>query len=348
MTDSGESSNTLDISMLFALQRLLLGYRFSLSLCAAAKLGIADLLRDGPRDVDDLAHASEAHPDGLRRLLRALASVGVFAEDSRGAFRLTPLADMLRTDAPASARKFAIAIGETWWWRAWEGLLYGVKTGKPSFDHVHGISFFDYFARHREAAATFDAIMSERTRVVAQAMAVAYDFSGIDTVVERRGRQWDPLGGRSEGVSASARHPVRPARRRSRRGALPGARGHSELLSNPRRRFLRVRSGRRGCLHPQIHPAHWDDERAIAILKNCHRSMRDRGRLLLVEAVAQPSPDPDTALPDLNMLVLLTGRERTAEEYRTLLEAAGFAMTRVIPTQSPCSIVEALCRNRQC
>jgi hypothetical protein len=120
---------------------------------AAAKSGVADHLKDGPRSIEELATATGTHAASLYRLMRALASIGIFAEDKGGRFALTPMADALRTDAPNSMRAIAIMTGEDWWWKAWGQIHFSVQTGESSFEHVHGMRFFEYMKKHQEATA---------------------------------------------------------------------------------------------------------------------------------------------------------------------------------------------------
>jgi hypothetical protein len=135
--------DTSDRSAVAALRRLIVGYRLSLALHVAAKLGLADLLEGGPRSVEELARAAGAHPPSLYRVLRLLASEGVFAEAAPRRFELTPLAAPLRRDAPDSLRARAIFDGEEWNWRAWGELLHGATTGEPAFERAHGTGFFE-------------------------------------------------------------------------------------------------------------------------------------------------------------------------------------------------------------
>src|SRR5262249_20251123 len=150
------------------------GYWISQAIYVAAKLGIADLLKQGARSVDDLAQATKTHPPFLYRLLRALASVGVFVEDERHRFSLTPLAECLRSDVPGSQQALAIMTGEELY-RAWGELLYSVRTGKTAFDKVFGLPFFDFLSKNPDQARTFDAAMVGVHGREAAAMADAYD-----------------------------------------------------------------------------------------------------------------------------------------------------------------------------
>jgi hypothetical protein len=166
-----------------ALLQMMTGYWVSQALYVAAKLGVADLLIGGPRSIEDLALASQAHPGSLRRVMRALASVGVFTETSPGAYALTPLAALLRTGTPGSMRALAIMYAEEQY-RAWGNVLHSVRTGETAFDQQFGLSYFEYLAQHPEADRVFNEAMTGWTTNVADAVIDAYDFSPFRTIVD--------------------------------------------------------------------------------------------------------------------------------------------------------------------
>ncbi|HEV7281004.1 MAG TPA: methyltransferase [Pirellulaceae bacterium] len=322
------------------MNRMLTGYWVSQTLYAAAKLGIADLLVDGPRSADDLAAATNMHAPSLYRLLRAAASVGVFAEDGERRFSLTPLAECLRSDAPQSQRGLAIMNGEEHY-RAWGELLYSVQTGKPSFDHLYGMPIFEFLSKNPEPAAVFDEAMVGVHGRETAAMLEAYDFSGIGTLADIGGGNGSLLSSvlqkvpamrgllfDLEGVTARAKERLRAA----------GLADRCEVASGSF--FQSVPSGADAYL--MRHIIHdWDDERAATILKNVHRAMKPESRLLLVEMIIPPGNDPSFGkLLDLTMLILPGGKERTEAEYRRLFAACGFELTRIVPTDSEISVIE--------
>ena len=165
------------------LNRMLTGYWTTQAIYVAAKLGIADLLKHGPRSAHDLAHATKAHAPSLYRLLRALASIGVFADNGAGRFSLTPLAECLRSDVPGSQRALAIMCGEEHY-QAFGELLYSVQTGKTAFDKLYGMPVFDFLSKNLEQAKTFDAAMVGVHGRETAAMMDAYDFSGIAVLAD--------------------------------------------------------------------------------------------------------------------------------------------------------------------
>lgn len=319
------------------------GYWVSKAIYVAARLGVADLLAGGPKTVEQLAAEAGAHAPTLRRLLRSLAGVGLFRENEEGRYELTPMAEFLRADTPGSQRGFALHVGESPSWMAWDGLLESVRTGVSAFRAVHGEEVFPYYAAHPESNEPFNAAMTELSKVVSAAVVEAYDFSRFPVIA-------DVGGGRGALLAAILR-------------ATPEARGlvcdqpevAAGALATMEAEGLSGRCDFAGIdffeTVPEGADAHvlkwiihdWDDERALAILRNCRRALADGGRLLLVESVVPEGNDPSFSKQmDLQMLVMTGGRERTAAEYRALLARAGFEMTGVIPTRSPVSIVEAV------
>jgi O-methyltransferase/methyltransferase family protein len=327
-----------------ALLHMMTGCWISQALYVAAKLGIADLLQEGPQSCARLAEATQTHAGALYRVLRALASVGVFAEDEMGCFRLTPLADLLRTDAPGSLRAFAIMLGAPEHWRAWEGVLHSVRTGQPAFDHVFGIPLFQYFPTHPEAARIFDDAMTSRSGQENTAILAAYDFAAAHTVVDVGGGQGTLLASilevhpHARGVLFDLPHVIAPARTHIERA---GQAARWECVAGDF--FTAVPTGG-DCylLKKVIHD--WDDERAQRILTNCRTAMSSAGRLLLMEPLIPPGNEASfNKLLDLLMLVWNAGgRERTEREHQGLLASAGFHLSRVIPTRSGISIIEAV------
>ena len=327
-----------------ALLHMLTGCWISQALYVAAKLNIADLLQAGPKSCTELAEATQMHAGALYRVLRALASVSVFVEDEAGCFRLTPLADLLRTDAPGSLRAFAMMLGAPEHWRAWEGVLHSVRTGQPAFDHVFGIPLFEYFPTHPEAARIFDDAMTSRSGQENTAIIAAYDFTAAHTVVDVGGGQGTLLASTLElyphvrGILFDLPHVIASARIRME-GTGQAARW--EWVAGDF--FTAVPAGG-DCylLKKVIHD--WDDERAQCILTNCRTAIADTGRLLLIEPLIPPGNETSfNKLLDLLMLVWNAGgRERTEREHQALLAAAGFHLSRVIPTRGGVSIIEAV------
>ena len=317
------------------------GYWASRAVYVAAKLGIADLLADGPQSCEDLARATGAHAPSLYRVLRALASIGIFSEDPGQTFAITPVGATLRTDVPGSLRHFAIEeLGENHY-PAWEQVLYSVKSGAKAFDHVFGRTKWQYMTEHPEEAAIFNAAMSSFSFVVANAIVEAYDFSGSRTIVDVGGGDGSLLtailkaNGHTRGILADLPHVAEQARVRvESEGLAP----RCEIA--PGDFFREVPAADTCMLKWIIHD--WDDDRSIAILRNCRNALTPNGKVLLIEAVVEPGPATAfSKMMDLNMLVMTGGRERTEPEYRALLQAAGLTLTRIVPTHTAMSVIEA-------
>jgi ubiquinone/menaquinone biosynthesis C-methylase UbiE len=340
MTQQSQPSNA-NVPPYEAMLQMISGFWISRSIYIAAKLGIADHLHDQPKSADELAAATGTHAPSLYRVLRALSSVGVFAQDKDNHFRLTPLAETLRTDLPGSLRAVAtLELGEVHY-PAWGDLLHSVKTGEIAFDHVFGMQVWEYFAQHPENAKIFDDAMTGMTLAGNNALISSYDFSSIGKIVDVGGGHGSLIASilkinpQMKGILFDAPPVIEGARRRIE---AEGIADRCEVI--PGDFFVSVPSGGDAyILKSIIHD--WDDERAIAILRNCYRVMTKNGKLLLVEAVVPLSSEPHfSKFTDLIMLVMTGGRERTEQEYRTLLEASGFRLTRSIATESPMSVIE--------
>jgi hypothetical protein len=322
------------------MSRMLTGYWISQALYVAAKLGIADLLKDGPRFADDLAQATKSHAPSLFRLLRALASAGVFADDGKGRFILTPLAECLRSDLPGSQRALAIMSGEEHY-RAWGELLYSVKTGKTAFDMVYGMPIFEFLSKNLEQAKVFDGAMVGVHGRETLAMTDAYDLSDISILADIGGGNGSLL------TTVLKKYPAMRGILYDLPGVTERAKGHLKAAGLADRCsviggnfFESIPSGADAYL--MRHIIHdWDDDKARKILQNVHRTMGEDGRLLVVEGVVPPGNDPSFGkLLDLTMLVVPGGKERTEEEYRTLYDACGFHLTRIMPTKAEVSVIE--------
>ena len=326
-----------------ALRDLIVGGWVSQAVYVAAKLGLADLVEDGPKSPAELAEATGTRADRLHRVLRMLASIGVFVENEDGRFALTPLAEGLRSRAPVSWRAFAIFCGENWHWRAWGELLHSVRTGEPAFEHTFGTSLFDYLSGNPEAAQVFDTAMTSSGALQNRAVVSAYDFSA-GTIVDVGGGEGALL------AAILARNP-------DARGVLfdlpHAAEGAAGLLAAaglaqrcevvPGSFFEQVPTG--GDVYILKRIIHdWNDERSREILARCRTAIPETGRLLLIEHVLAPGNAPSWAkLLDLEMLVMTSGgRERSEEEFRILLASVGFVLQRVIPTAGPICIIEAI------
>jgi hypothetical protein len=318
------------------------GYWVSQAIYVAAKLGIADFLKDGPQSCVALATATGADASSLFRLMRALASVGVFSRVQGDCFALSRLAESLQTEIHGSLRAMVITLGEIHY-QACGKLLHSVQTGSPAFNQVFGASLFDYLQQNADAADTFNQGMSTLSSMLAYAVLMAYDFTGISSIVDIGGGQGKLLETILQ-VNPDIRGTVFDTvstiqRAKQQFGNNAWGRRCSYVTGDF---FTSVPQGADAyLLCGVIHD--WDDDRAVTILRNCREAMSRSGRVLLVDMIV---PDGTSAsfskLLDLNMLVMNGGRERTIAEFRDLLNASGYKLTRTVPTMAPQSLIEAI------
>lgn len=324
------------------LYQLIMGLPHAQILHVAAVLGIADLLADSQRSAAELAESCGSHPTSLYRLLRALAALGVLSESAGRLFALTPVGQCLRSDSDESIRGAAILMGGRVMWNAHGDLLHSIRTGKTAFEHVNGAPLFDYLVSHREAQQHFDAAMTAFSAQQNAALLAAYDFPHAQTIVDVGGGH-----GRLLGAILAAQS--------SARGILfdlPSVVVGAEPLLRRAQVLERCalvsgdffesvpEGGNLYLLKSIVHD--WDDEKAARVLRNCRAAIPDNGRLLLIErVVGDIGETAETKLFDLTMLAITGGRERTMQEHGALLEATGFRLERVIPTEGPQSIIEA-------
>jgi SAM-dependent methyltransferase len=313
------------------------------ALYAFAKLGIADLLAKGASSSEELASSAGVEPRALYRLLRTLSTAEVVSESSDHRFRLGPLGEALRSDAPGSMRAWTIFSGEPFYLQAWEQIVHSIRTGQPAWEHVHEMPVFEYIGKHPDAGKIFDQAMTSLSAGEAPAIVDAYDFSGVRKLADIGGGQGLLL------RTILKSHPEMTGILFDRPDALDGAearlredglRARCEIAAGDF--FQSVPSGADAYLLKYvIHD--WDDERSLAILENCRRAMRTDARLLLVETVVPPPGESHFAkLQDLDMMIVTGSQERTVEEYTRLLERAGFRLSRVVETKEPARILEAV------
>ena len=308
-----------------------------------AKLGVADAIKDGPLTADQLAAENGAHGPSLFRVLRALAAVGIVTQDERNRFGATPLSDTLRSDVSGSLRAFAMTeLGEEHY-PAWGELLYSVQTGRIAFNKAFGEPVFDFFATHPENARIFNDAMSGMTAQANEALHAAYSFAGIKKILDGGGGhgglitsilQKNP---QMKGILFDSPQVIEGAEPKV---AASDIADRCELVGGDF--FQSVPPGADAIILKWIiHD--WNDEQSVAILKNCHRALPADGKLILVEAVVPETSEMHfSKFIDLNMLVMTGGRERSENEYRRLYEDSGFKLTRVVPTESPFSVIEGV------
>jgi hypothetical protein len=319
------------------MNQLIRGYWTTQAIFVAAELKIADLLADGPRLPEELGKEAGVKGDMLYRVLRALASIGIFTEDREGRFALTPLAETLRGES--GQRAYARLHGQELY-QSWGKLLEAVRSGDAGFVKAFEMPAFDYFSKHPERGAVFDKAMTGHHGAEADPMLDAYDFSGFQELVD--------VGGGNGGLLTAIlkRHTgmrgvlfdlprVVDRARASVESAGLGDRcrivGGSFLESVPKGADAYL-------LRHVVHD--WRDEDSITMLRNCRSAMKSDGKVLVVEIVVPAGNDPSFAKWMDLMMVTYGGKERSEKQYRDLFSRAGLQLTRIAPTRAGISVIE--------
>jgi O-methyltransferase/methyltransferase family protein len=326
------------------LMQIATGFQLSACLYVAAKLNIADLVAHGGRSAEDLAASTGTNADALYRVLRALISVGIFAEPEPRIITLSPAAEPLRRDVPGSVHGLALWVADPFMIHIASDLLYSVETGKPAVEHLYGKPAFECIASIPRIQAAFNEGMTTISREFAPAVLEAYDFSGIEVLMDVAGGHGYFIGEalrkhpRMKGILLDLPHVVEGAK-----GMLRGMGVDHRCEPMAGDFFEEVPSGADAYyLQHIIHD--WDDEHALKILRNIRKALtdRNRGRLLVVDAVLPENSNPHPAkLLDLVMLTVPGGRERTEPEWHELCTKSGFKISRIVPTRVGKSVIEA-------
>ncbi len=325
------------------MMEMIFAYTLSRSIATAAQFGIADQLIDGAKTADEIAAKLKLHPRSLYRLLRALAGAGVFHEDEAKRFSLTPLSETLRSDMPESLRGFAGFMADDVNFQTWAGLPYSVETGERAFDHIFGSEIFPWYQQHPAYGEKFDAAMTSMSLGASMAVIAGYDFTGIKKLVDIGGGQGQLLAAvlqkypTMQGVLYDAPHVIATAHGTI---AAHGVTDRCEILGGDF--FVSAPAG--GDAYIMKHIIHdWSDDECVTILGHCRDGMNVGDKVLIAEMIVpEPNAPGVSKFLDLQMLLVLSGCERTADEYRNLLDRAGFAMTRIVPTPSLYSVIEGV------
>jgi hypothetical protein len=308
----------------------------------AASLGIPDQLAHGPKTADDVAKALGASPSAVYRLMRGIASVGVLSAEAGEKFSLTPIGELLRSDVPGSMRSLMIAEMAPGHWLPWGNLEEAVRSGKPAVPKTLGMDIWDYYKKNHDEGFHFAEAMSGMSAMAMQAVLASYSFAGVKKVVDVGGSHGAFVAAvlqrekTARGVLFDRPEVVEGA------GATLEAAGVSHRVERVAGSFFEgVPSG--GDVYLVKHILHdWSDDECVKILANVQRAMAPGARVVVVEMLitdkGPPSPAP---LLDLNMLVMLTGKERTADEFGALFGQAGLKLSNVTPTHSPVAVIEA-------
>lgn len=339
---AAQTEHTQDDALPQQLLQMLQGYFLTQVVHAFATLGIADHLAGGSNTSDALARLTAADPDALRRLLRTAVGFGLLEQRDHGSFALLPLGALLRSGAPGSLRDYIIAMAAPSFWLPWGQLEHAIGQGKEVFTDVFGMNIWDYYAQHPDQAHRFANAMSNMSAVAADAVVAQYDVSAYQKIVD--------VGG-SHGTLLAALVRANPAAKGvlfDRPNVIAQARqvihdlGLSERVELAEGDFFKeVPAGAdlyllKWILHD------WDDAQSLAILKNIYRAAAADSKLLIVERLLPSAPEPSPVhLMDLHMLVLAGGRERSREEFQTLLSHAGYRLDRIMPLPHFLNLIEA-------
>jgi hypothetical protein len=324
------------------MMQLLNGSHIAGAVSCLAQLGIPDLVEAGPRSAEDLASQIGAHPRALYRLMRATASVGVLSEGLDGKFSETPMSAVLRSNGKPSLRDLAIMGGREWHGRGWAHLEYCVRTGNPAPNQIYGKHMFKYFEENPEEAQIFNGAMTSLSAIDSPAVAEAYSFDEIHSLVDVAGGHGLLL------ATIMARNPHLKGTLYEEAHVVEGAK-HGPLKPLMERctmvsgdMFSSVPAGADAYIMKHIiHD--WPDELCLKILKACRNAVNPGGKLLVVDSVIQPGDDFSPAkFLDLQMLIFPGGCERTEKQFRELFAAAGWQLIRILPTASVESIVEGV------
>jgi hypothetical protein len=325
------------------LARLINGYQISQAIYVAARLGIADHLSHGPLSSIELARLSGSHPRTLYRLLRALASAGVFHEAEDRTFSLTPMGECLRSDSSTPLDGWAAYIGRPYAWQAWGHLEHSVRSGENAFRHLNGQSVWEYRSNRPDENAIFNRAMTANSRGAMEAIIAACDFGRFRHVADIGGGQGQLLAGiltANKGLRGTLFDQPHVIIKATEVLNQHGVADRCEVVGGSF--FETIPEGADAyVMRAIIHD--WDDEEAISILKTCRRAMTADARLLLVERVVEP---PNEGLiskfSDLNMLVMLGALERTYDEYSALCRMAGFETRGTTRAGSYYQVIEAV------
>jgi len=322
--------------------QMAMGPLVSQALGVAARLGIPDLLAAGEKHVDDIAAETGTHAPSIYRILRTLASAGVFAETSPKSFINTLVSEALRSDVPGSMRNIMIFMAEPWHTLAWGNMMHSARTGETAWKATYGEEVFDWLANHPAESEIFNAAMTDMSGFAGPAVAEAYDFSSIDTLADIAGghgfllSQILKANPNVKGILFDLEHVIAGA------GDMLERHGVADRVQTASGDFFKeVPPADAYIMKHIIHD--WDDERSIQIMRSIHKAMVGEGKLLLAEMVVPDGNEPHPSkVLDLEMLTLPGGLERTADEYAKLFEQAGFKLNQIVPTRSAFCVIEAV------
>ncbi|GGM05622.1 MULTISPECIES: methyltransferase [Micromonospora] len=324
----------------FALLDLIQGSMVTQAIHAAATLGIADTLAEGPLSAEEIATRVGSHPDATYRLLRLLASRSIFVERD-GTFALTPMADALRADAPMSMRRIALLMGHPIHWEDWNHFTETIRTGEPSLPKVRGMSAWEFFGTNPGYAQVFFEGMGNLSEMETEPLVEAYDYTRFNKIVDVGGGQGTLLAAILNKATDAKGVVFAPSVAEVAQQVVEQAGVADRCTVEPGNFLESVPTG--GDAYLLKHIVHdWPEAQAVEILKKVREAAGPGSKLLLMEFVLPEDNEPHSGkLVDLWLMLLVGGKERTAAQYSDLLAKAGFRLTGVTTTTSPIAIVEA-------
>ena len=325
-----------------AVMPIIMGLMTSSAVSALARLGVPDQLESGPKTVDELAAAVQARPDLLRRLMRATEGMGILAQTPDGKWMQTAMSDVLRTNFSTSLRYLSSLMADEWHARAFASLDETVRTGELAMDRVCGMPAFEFFRLNPAAGENFDRAMTGFSSMESPVIAEAYDFSGIESLTDVGGGQGlflSTILERYPGVQGTLYE--LPQVIQGLVGRLnPNVADRIRLVEG--NMFESIPPGADAYIMKRI-THDWSDELCGKILSGCRAGIREGGKLIVVDAVVPADNGFSPAkVMDLTMMLFSGGKERTEDEFRTLFEASGWRLNRIIPTASQLAVLEGL------
>jgi hypothetical protein len=325
------------------LQGLIMGFRTTQIIATAARLNLAEHLKDGPKTYLQLASITRTDARTLYRLMIALTNLDIVEKNADGTFSISVLGKLLEDHAQGSLRYVAMLYGEPWLWEAYAHLPYSLMSGRPAFEYIHGQTLYDFLGRNAPAAEIFNKAMSAFSIHEAQAIKKVFPFSGTKTMIDVGGGKGTFMTSLLEDDLHLRAVVFDQPSVSDRVGKNSDSLNRIAYVSGDF--FKEVPGG--GDIYLLKSVLHnWDDQACMAILKNCHTAMHENARLLIIERIIPEGNErSEGKFFDINMLVMTNGRERTEKEYKKLLDDSGFTLLRVISTESAVSIIEASLKN---
>lgn len=322
--------------------QMALGFMYSAAIRAVMELKVADNLASGPKSVAELARSGNANEDALYRVLRALSTIGIFAQVSPRTFANTPASDVLRASHASRVHDTVYWLTNRFHFQSYAHFLHAVRTGQTVTERSHGLPVFECFTKDSETNDEFNNAMTSFSSLIIPAVLATYDFSGLGTLCDVAGGHGFVLTAILKentdlnGILFDLDHVVAGAKARIQEMGLES---RCKIASGDF--FRSVPQADSYVMKHIIHD--WDDEKALTILGNIRKAMRGDGKVILIESIVPEGNEPHLAKwIDLEMLALPGGKERTEAEYRELFLKAGFKLTRVVPNQSPLWAIEAV------